>query len=233
MHVLRGQGAPLRFSQNVPIRPAGQLQAPLTWSHVAWPSHRHWCRHPGPNQPVGHSAAEPHRQMTHRGGGPQNPDYSPCLHSLGVGPHWDALGENALCWHSVPVKPASQLQRPVSASQVPSPFTQSQVLLQSGPQDPASQAAISEREGSRSSLPCVQRQVTARLGAIHRLIPTFTAVQASPARGTHAASSGRVALPAILTLTAELASQTKLPGWANCTHRKHQAVTPCDAVCQS
>lgn len=48
---------------------------------------------------------------------------------------------NILWWHWVPVKPATQLHCPVKASQLPSPFLQSHVSPQSGPQLPASHTA--------------------------------------------------------------------------------------------
>lgn len=41
-------------SQKVPLQPAGQVQAPLTWSQAAPCSHWHCCPQPGPKWPWGH-----------------------------------------------------------------------------------------------------------------------------------------------------------------------------------
>lgn len=41
-------GTNLACSQKLPLQPAGQVQAPLTWSQVAPCSHLHFCSQPGP-----------------------------------------------------------------------------------------------------------------------------------------------------------------------------------------
>lgn len=47
-----------RFSQNVPVQPTLQVQAPLMWSHDASFSHWQRCQQPSPKKPAGHSGIE-------------------------------------------------------------------------------------------------------------------------------------------------------------------------------
>lgn len=51
-------GTNIPFSQNVPVQPVLQVQAPPTWSHDAWFSHWQRCLQPGPNEPAGHSGTD-------------------------------------------------------------------------------------------------------------------------------------------------------------------------------
>lgn len=60
-----GRCPSLPRSQKVPLQPAGQVQAPLTWSQAAPCSHWHRRPQPGPKRPWGHPETHGpgHRQL--------------------------------------------------------------------------------------------------------------------------------------------------------------------------
>lgn len=64
-----GPGPSSPRSQKVPLQPAGQVQAPLTWSQAAPCSHWHRRPQPGPKWPWGH--AETHSPGPLSAGGPR------------------------------------------------------------------------------------------------------------------------------------------------------------------
>lgn len=69
---------------------------------------------------------------------------------------WKSAHRSILCWQLGPVNPASQLHRPVTPSQLPSPFLQSHVSAQSAPQCPASQTATKNARIIRRVFKCLQ-----------------------------------------------------------------------------